>query len=152
MARCWCSKHCEEYFFKKEVISHENIWIEFDTSAEVSNSRHMKANNLWDNGVFSSIILSQRRRPKIELKFLQVCYFMHEIHQVGRLVFDNCQWCPVPLMNNVLLPTDHVDICRSNVGSKFTIRFIMSQDNPISSLRAQSTNNQQNTWILFVVF
>ena len=52
---------------------------------------------MCDKGVFSSIILSQLRRP-IEFKFWQVCYFMHvEIHQVRRLVFDIYQRCPVPL-------------------------------------------------------
>ena len=38
--------------------------------------KHMKAYKLCDKGVFSSIILSQLRRPA-ELKFSQVCYFMH---------------------------------------------------------------------------
>ena len=38
--------------------------------------KHLKARNLCDEGGFSSIILSQHRRP-IEFKFSQVCYFMH---------------------------------------------------------------------------
>ena len=66
------------------------------TSTEVSNSRHLKAHNLCDKGVFSFIIFSQLWQP-IELKFSQVCFLMHMLSQVRRLVFDNCnQRCPVP--------------------------------------------------------
>ena len=68
--------------------------------------KHLKAHNFvwpWCDDVtrvfFSFISISQLRWP-IELKKLQVCYFMHvEIHQLWRLVFDNYQQCPVSLTN-----------------------------------------------------
>ena len=62
-------KHCDKQLslplwinvvFDKELFSHhKDISIEFETSVEVSSSRHLKAHNLCNKGVFSSIILSQ---------------------------------------------------------------------------------------------
>ena len=59
----------------EEVIFHE---FDFETSEldfEASKSSIWKHTTLCDKGVFSYIIL-QLRRP-VELKFSQVCYFMH---------------------------------------------------------------------------
>ena len=83
--------------FEKEVIFHE-----FDLRApkylefEVSKSSVSKHTTFCGKGVFTFIVISKLHRP-LELKFSQVCYFMHNvIHQVARLVFDNYQ-CPVSL-------------------------------------------------------
>ena len=65
---------------------------------EVPKSSMSDCTQLGVARVFFSFIavISQLRRP-IELKFSQLCYFICEIHQVGRLVFENYQRCPVPL-------------------------------------------------------
>ena len=60
----------------KQVIFHE---FDFETSSlelEVSKSSIGKHTTSCDKGVFSFINISQLLRP-IELKFSQVCYFMH---------------------------------------------------------------------------
>ena len=78
-------KHCEQrlhqltYFFEKEVNSHLHIWIWFcDLKIRFwgLEIKHRKAHNLCNKCAFSSIILSQLRRP-IEPDFSQVSYFMH---------------------------------------------------------------------------
>ena len=61
--------------FEKEVIVHE---LDFDTSdleLEVSKAQ----NFVWQGCFFSLIIISQLRRPIIELKVSQVSYFMHRL-------------------------------------------------------------------------
>ena len=53
--------------FEKKVISSQSIWIDFQTSAEVSaESKHLKPHNLCDKGIFT--------------KVLKVCYFMHTMY------------------------------------------------------------------------
>ena len=80
--------------FEKEVISHSNIWIEFETSAEVSNSSILKEHTTCVTlGVFSSIILSQLRRP-IEFKLTHVYYFMHLL-RCEKTCLWQYQRCPV---------------------------------------------------------
>ena len=71
------SKVCS--FWEKGNFSIQNIWIEFETSAEVLNSKH-----LCDEGVFSSIILSQLKRP-VEFKMSQVFYFMHMLRYTPKV-------------------------------------------------------------------
>ena len=56
-----------------------------------SRNQASESTQLCDKDVFSLIVILQLRRPITELKFSQIC-FMHayvEIHQVGRLFFDN---------------------------------------------------------------
>ena len=62
--------------FEKEVIFHEFDFETSDLEFEVSKSSIWKHQTSCDKGVSSFIIISQLRRP-IELKFSQVCYFMH---------------------------------------------------------------------------
>ena len=62
--------------FEKEVIFHEFDFETSDLEFEVSKSSIWKHTTSCDKGVFSFIIISQLRQP-IELKFSQVCYFMH---------------------------------------------------------------------------
>ena len=67
-----------EVVFEKEAIFHE-FEFDFETSSlkfKVSKSSIWKHTSSCDKGVFSFIIISQIRRP-IELKFSQVCYFLH---------------------------------------------------------------------------
>ena len=62
---------------EKEVIFHEFDLETSELDFGVSKSRIWKHTTLCGKGVFSFIInISQLRRP-IELKFTQVCYFMH---------------------------------------------------------------------------
>ena len=53
--------------------------------------KHQKAQTSCDKGVFSFIIISQLLRP-IELKFSQVCYFMHMLRYTNSV---QCQRVPV---------------------------------------------------------
>ena len=72
----WETAPSIDIVFEKEVIFHE---FDFETSSlelEVSKSNIWTHTDSCDKGVFYFIIISQLRRP-IELKFSQVCYFMH---------------------------------------------------------------------------
>ena len=72
---------------------------------EVSFSSFLK--QAHNKGVFSFIIHSQLRWP-IELKFSQICLFMHvEIHQVRRLVFDNLTIVPSVFNLIYVINTNH---------------------------------------------
>ena len=103
--------HCEKRLplklrsFWEEVISHLSIWIELEISAEVANSRHLKAYNFCDT------ILSQLRWP-FESNFSQVCYFVHMLRYTKwedwSLTITNsvqCLWSYpyYPDWNNILL-------------------------------------------------
>ena len=70
--------------FEKEAIFHEFDFETSDLEFEVSKSSIWKNTTWCDKGVFSFIIISQLRRP-IELKFSQVCYFMHMLR------YTNCE-------------------------------------------------------------
>ena len=61
--------------FEKEVIFHEFDFETLDLEFEVSKSSIWKHTTLCDKRGFCFIIISQLRRH--ELKFSQVCYFMH---------------------------------------------------------------------------
>ena len=65
-----------DVIFEKEVIFHEFDLETSDLEFEVTKSSIWKHTTSCDQGVFSNIIISQLWRP-IELKFSQVCYFMH---------------------------------------------------------------------------
>ena len=84
--------------FEKEVISHWNIWIEFETSAEVSKS------SIWKHTTCAARVFCQpliscnfanQLSPNFH-RFVILCIHV-EIFQVRRLIFDNYQRCPVPL-------------------------------------------------------
>ena len=88
--------------FKKEVICHWNIWIWFQDlwirfwGLEI---KHLKAHNfVWQ--VCSFIIILQLR-PPIELKFSQVCYFIHVLSYTKwedwSLTITNCVQCLLKL-------------------------------------------------------
>ena len=63
--------------FEKEVIFHEFDFENSDLEFEVSKSSIYESTQLRVTNVFFSfIIISQLRRPIIELKFSQVCIFM----------------------------------------------------------------------------
>ena len=67
--------------FEKEVTFDE---LDFETSyldLEVLKSSIWKHTTLCDKGVFSFIIMSQLRQP-IDLKFSQVCYFIHMLRYI----------------------------------------------------------------------
>ena len=81
--------------FEKEVIFHK-----FDFETSVSEFEVLKS-SIWMHTT-SFIIIWQLRWP-IEVKFSQVCYFMHvEIHQVRRLVFDNIYQLQCPVLMNYI--------------------------------------------------
>ena len=99
--------------FKKEVIFHEFDFETSDLEFEVSKSSIWKHTTSCDKGVFSFIIISQLRRP-IELKFSQVCYFMHMLRYtkwedwsltIETYMHPNCseqqrfQHCPMSSLN-----------------------------------------------------
>ena len=69
---------------EKEVIFHEFGIETSDLEFPVLKSSIWKHTTSCDKGVFSFIIISQLRRP-IELKFSQVCYFMHMLR------YTNCE-------------------------------------------------------------
>ena len=62
--------------FEKGVNFHEFDFETSDLEFGVSKSNIWKHTTSCYNGVFSFIVISQLRRPIIELKFSQVCYFM----------------------------------------------------------------------------
>ena len=86
--------------FEKVVISHENIWFDFETSAEVwKSSIWTESTQLRTNRVFSLPLFSHNFEDQLSSnfhRFVLCAYF--EIHQVRRLVSENitkgvqCQW------------------------------------------------------------
>ena len=70
--------------FEKEVIFHECGFETSELDFEVSKSSIWKRKTLCDKGIFSYIMFSQFRWP-IQLKFSQVCYFMHYILRYTKL-------------------------------------------------------------------
>ena len=61
---------------EEEAIFHEFDFKTSELDFEAPKSSIWKHTTSCGKGVFSFIIILQLRRP-IELKFLQVCYFMH---------------------------------------------------------------------------
>ena len=98
------SGHGVTYFFlKKEVVSHKSIWIEIETSAEVSNSSISK----HKTGATRVLFL-----PLFSHRFVVLCI-------VGiRLVFDNNQRWPVPLNNWIC---DFFEFCVSLTHRWYTL-------------------------------
>ena len=90
----YCIKHCEKWLPLKwssfrERRHFSRIWF-WDLRFRIwgLKIKHLKAHNfVWpwcDKGVFSFINIPQLQRP-IELKFSQVCYFMHMLR------YTNCE-------------------------------------------------------------
>ena len=99
--------------FEAKVIFHWDIWIDFETSAEVSNSNVCKHTTSCDKGAFLYIILSQLRRPILSLSFqrfviLCICWDTPTV----KTVFDNYQRCAVSLKKIFRKQFRQVGLCQ----------------------------------------
>ena len=99
--------------------------------------KHLKAHSFVWQGVFSFIIISQPRRPIIELKFLQVCHFTRILRytkwkdwsltitnneQVFKILAEGLHYIPVMfsllfsrLRGNTSKITEQIHVCQTSV-------------------------------------
>ena len=83
-----------------------------------------ESTQLLVTSVFCSfIIISQLGQP-VELKFSQVCYFMHMLRYtiVRRLVFDNYQQCALSLIDVL----SHFVLLYVSFNTRFSLRLLMN--------------------------
>ena len=89
--------------FENEIISHLNIWIKFETSAEVS--KYLKAHKLCDKGVSSTLETSMTNWVQIFTGLLFYASTSSDTQSEKPGLWQYYQRSPVPLKHRPIAPT-----------------------------------------------